>query len=178
MISCGEGYARSFQDVPPEILDLVHSELFHGLRHVREEVESAVRGTHMDTLHAVQNGDSRVAPLAQNIQHPPVIVLRPFQCGNPRPLDEVVGTGLVVDIESRNGLDDIPGTDRGTQAPSCHGEFLGKSVENDRPLGKTREASDAHRGAVKENIEISLVAEDVEIVLHADLSQPSHLFPT
>ena len=128
-----------------EVLDLGESQVGHGACDVGEQVEGRVRLVATEAGYLVQDPDRRVAPLLEDRDYPagPALVAREALDG--AVLDEVVGTGLVVDVELGEHLDDLARTDGGAQAPAGHGELLGEGVEDDAALGHARAATRGRR---------------------------------
>jgi len=136
----------------------------HGLGDVGKEVERGLGPVAADAGDVVEHLDGPVAPLAEHAQdlaRAGGVAGEALQGGV---LHEVVGAGLLVDVQFDDAFDEFAGSHRRTQAPAGHGELLAEGVEDEASLGHVRQGDERLGSALVADVEVGLVAEDKEVV--------------
>lgn len=132
----------------------------HEFRDFGKEVEGRFGPGTAHAGHGVQQIDGNVAPLLEGFKDGSGTGLVAGQAFEGAVLDEVVGAGLVVDVELGDDVDDRLGPDGGTQAPARHGELLGEGVENDAACLHARNGGQRGAFPAVADVEIGLVQKD------------------
>ena len=156
-------------------LDVVEAGTLQQAGDAWKEVEARLREVRRDAADVVEQLRQPVAPRAQPGDEWRCRLPRQRQRGDSRVLDEVRGTGLGVDVEPIDFVDQPTGSNGAAKPPAGHRELLRKRVENQRPLAHPRQARNRARLAAKEHVEVRIIADHQQVMLDGKLRQPLHL---